>query len=120
MILKVGLPLFVAIQVKTRKRAALVVNDHSLTIGHRRRVAAAAIAMLALPLRAKLPAPSLLAVHVVTDNAILALDSARDEDPLSPDGRRRSAEAGQIRFPGNAFRIGKLTRIVAALRHDGT
>ena len=61
-----------------RDAAALEVDDDMLAVGHRRRIAAAAVAVLALHAGAELLLPQLLAVEVVAyRQPVLAVDDRR-------------------------------------------
>ena len=66
LVLQIQLPLLLAVDIEAGQRAALVVHDDMLAVGHRRRIAAAAdFRMLVLALLAELVPPQLVAVHVV-------------------------------------------------------
>src|SRR5262245_17958097 len=108
-----------------------------LAVGHRRRITAASILVLAGPLDTEFFPPQLFAVRVVANKSIFrrrfrhlaraeaerlrrVADRRRDENPIAPHRRRRASLAGQVHFPGYASGIRELDREFTVGRYAGS
>lgn len=97
--LKIGLPAHLAVELHRGERAALKIDEDTVTGCHGRRVAARTIAMLAGDLRAEGRLPLDSPVSVKHEQCIFSLQRCGHINALFPDDRRRTAAARQRRFP---------------------
>ena len=61
----------------------------------------------------KMLPPQFLALHVVADDTVLAINAARDKNLIAPYSRRRATLTGQVDLPRHALGIREFDRVVA-------
>ena len=82
--------------------AALVIDEDEPAVGDGRRVAARAVAVLALSLGSQGGLPARVAREVQVHHGVLPVDGRGEDDVITPHDRRRATPAWQFHLPRQA------------------